>query len=363
MIMASFLDYLREGPRILFSSWKQRMFPRKYSGSAQQICQQIVEECWNGRYFQTSTGNFRQFWTRDFGWCTQSLLKLGYEKEVQQTLRYALHRFKKANQITTTLTPGGKPYDFPNYAVDSLPWLIHSLRISKFPYYDHKDFLNKEIQKFFEKVINTQTGLVKPEESFSSIKDFAVRKSSCYDNCLVALLAKDLKSMKGLINLFKDFDYPSLIKRHFWQGNYFYDDLSHQKYVAGDANLFPFLLGIIKNEEMLTLALHQIQKAGLDQPFPLKHTASREGIKFIPQEILFRNYESHSLWTHMGLLFVRLTEQIDKEKAKEYKQKYTEWIEKHGNYLEVFTLAGQPFRTPFYHCDSGMLWAANYLML
>ena len=290
-------------------------------------------------------------------------MKLGYEEEVQKTLRYALLRFKKANKITTTITPHGRVYDFPNFAVDSLPWFIHSLKISKFPYYDHKEFLNKEIEKFFEKVINQQTGLVKPEETFSSIKDFAVRKSSCYDNCLVALLAQDLKQMKNLKNPFLKYDYPSLIARHFWNGQYFYDDLTQSPYVAGDANLFPFLFGLIGDEEKLKMVLGQIQKAGLDFPFPLKYTASREGINFISQEIFFRNYESNTIWTHLGPLFIKLIQTVDKEKAAEYKQKYTEWIEKNKNYLEVFTPEGLPFKTPFYHCDSGMLWAANYLML
>jgi len=38
-------------------------------------------------------------------------------------------------------------------------------------------------------------------------------------------------------------------------------------------------------------------------------------------------------------------------------------IEQHGNFLEVFDSKGKPFSTPFYYCDSGMLWAANYLTL
>ena len=93
--MASVIDYLTQGSRIFLTSLKNRFFRKKYKGTAEQICRQIVKDCYNGRYFQTSTQNFRQFWTRDFGWCTASLLKLGYQKEVAQTIRYALNRFKK----------------------------------------------------------------------------------------------------------------------------------------------------------------------------------------------------------------------------------------------------------------------------
>jgi hypothetical protein len=360
--MVSILNYLTQGSRIFLSSWKRRIYSKKYEGDADDICRNVVENCWNGRFFQTSTGNFNQFWTRDFGWCTNSLIKLGYEKEVQQTLRYAINRFKQTNQITTTLTPNGKPFDFPTNSVDSLPWLIHSIKLSKVSYHSHKAFLNKEIRKFFSLVIDQQSGLVKPDEHFSSMKDFSIRKSSCYDNCMVGMLANDLEKMK-LDNPFKKYNYSELIKRHFWSGEYFYDDLSQQKYVAGDANIFPFLCGLIKDEKMLKSVIKQIESALLDQHFPLKYTHSRDKVNFIWQEIFLRNYESDSIWMHMGPLYINLVKQVDKHKANEYKEMYKELIAKHGNFLEVFNANGKPFSTPFYYCDSGMLWAANYLTL
>ncbi|MBU0470679.1 MAG: hypothetical protein KKA62_00520 [Nanoarchaeota archaeon] len=361
--MAAFLDYITQGTRIFFSSLKNRYSTKKYEGDASSICQNIVKDCWNGRYFQTSTGNFSQFWTRDFGWCTRSLVKLGYTEEVHQTLRFALNRFKHHKKTATTLTPRGKPFDFPTNSVDTLPWLIHSIKISKFPYYSYKNFLNKEIQKFFNLAVNPHTGLVKPEAHFSSMKDFSIRKSSCYDNCMVALLAKNLKEMKRLDNPFSKFDYEEIIRRHFWNGKYFYDDLTKQDYVAGDSNLFPFALGIINDKELLHSALNAIHEAGLDEPWPLKYTTDREKVVFIWQENLMKDYESNALWSHMGLLYIKLLQTVDPERAKEYQKRYTEQIEKHQNFLEVFDAEGRPFRSIYYFCDSGMLWAANYLTL
>lgn len=360
--MPTILPYFTEGPRIFLNSLKNRIHTKKYPGEAEEICEQIILDCWNSRYFQTSTGNFSQFWTRDFGWCVKSLVELQHKDKVHHTLRYALNHFKQHRKITTTITPGGKPFDFPTAAVDSLPWLIYSINVSKFPYYAFKDFLNKEIHKFYTNIINQHTGLVKPDAHFSSIKDFAVRKSSCYDNCMVALLAKNLKEMK-LDNPFEKFSYPDLIKRHFWNGEYFYDDLSHQKYPSGDANLFPFALGIITDKDMMHSALKKIHETGLDEPFPLKYTTGRNQVNFIWQENFLRNYESNAVWSHMGLLYIKLLQQVDKERAKLYKEKYKELIEKHKNFLEVFDQDGKPYSSPFYYCDSGMLWAANYLTL
>ncbi|PIN87520.1 hypothetical protein COV12_03500 [Candidatus Woesearchaeota archaeon CG10_big_fil_rev_8_21_14_0_10_32_24] len=354
--------YLTEGSRVFLNSLKSRIHQKKYKGNAEEICRQVIDDCWNERYFQTSTGNFKQFWTRDFGWCVSSLLKLDYEKQVHQTIRYAFNRFKSANKITTTITPRGKPFDFPTLAVDSLPWFIHALKVSKFQYYEHKDFLNKEILVYFKKVINEQTGLVKPDEHFSSMKDLAVRKSSCYDNCMVGMLADDLKSLK-LVNPFAKFNYPDLIKRHFWNGEYFYDDLTKKEYVAGDANIFPFLTGLIKDQDMLEKALKKIEEEELDKPFPLKYTSSREHINYIWEEFFNKDYESTALWQHMGPLYVRLVKEVNPDKGNILMKNYLTLIEKHQNVLEVFAENGKPHRTPFYYSDSGMLWAANYLTL
>ena len=359
--MASPLTYVTEGTRVALKSWKNRLIHKKYPGKADFICRQIVRECWNGHFFQTSTDNFPQFWTRDFGWCTQALMVLKFEKEVHQTLRYALNRFKEAGAITTTITPQGKTYDFPTLAVDSLPWLIHSLKLSKFPVYTYRNFLNQEIEKFFTTFVNPHTGLVRPELHVSSIKDFAIRKSSCYDNSMVGLLAKDLAGMK-LINPLAEFNYSDLLKRHFWSGEFFFDDLRKKNYVAGDANLFPFILGLIKDKEMMESAIRKIQENELDLPFPLKYTKTADGVKFIWQEKLaMKDYESNAVWTHMGPFFIKLVKHFDKEKAKEYKQAYTEMIEKYQGYPEVLNSSGKPFQTWFYYCDRSMLWAVNYL--
>jgi hypothetical protein len=357
------LTHLKEGIRIYLTSLKtKRRGFRQYQGSAEEICKQIVHNCWTGRFFQTSTTNFAQFWTRDFNWCCKSLVQLGHQEKVKQTLDYALTIFQKHNQITTTITPSGTPYNVYHYAVDSLPSLINALKTlnDQELINQYKPFLESEITKFFNLVIEKETGLVK-RKNFSSMKDYSKRKSSCYDNCMVAFLANNLKKL-NLINPFEKYNYPQLIKQQFWNGQYFYDDLNKQNYVAGDANLFPFALGIFNDQEMLKSCLNHIQKEKLDQPFPLKYTNHRPE-HFIWLEFLVRGYEKDTLWQHMAPLYIKLTQITDQEKFDHYHQQMTQLIEKHKNFLEVFHPNGQPFKSPFYHCDQGMLWAANYLTL
>jgi hypothetical protein len=334
----------------------------KYSGKARGICEQIVDDCWNGIFFQTSTTNFPQFWTRDFGLCADSLLKLGHRDKVEKTILYALDTFSKYGKVTTTITPSGKPYNFPRFAVDSLPWLLRSIALlnKKSTTDQFRDFLEQQVNLFIEGVV-TSGGLVKSNH-FSSIKDFSIRRSSCYDNCMLAILSESLDKLK-LTNPLRGYNYTKLIKGNFWNGKYFYDDLNKKDYVASDANLFPFYFRIINDKKMLRNAVEQIQVNGLDTPLPLKYTTKNAKVKFIWQEFFMKHYELNSIWTHIGPLYISLVKQVDKGAAVKYVSRYTKFIENYKNYPEVLTADGKPFIAQFYHSDEGMLWAANYLTL
>lgn len=362
--MTSTIFYLIEGMRILKNSIKLKKngFYR-YGGNADEICRQVIKGCWNGRFFQTSTTNFPQFWTRDFGWCTEALLSLGHREEVKLALSYALDIFSKNGKATTTITPSGRPFDFPDFAVDSLPWLTNSLVLlnDKNLISRYRLFLDKEAKRHYKLSINKKSGLVKTK-NFSSIKDFAKRASSCYDNCMVALLSSNLTKL-GVPNPFSNHDHKKIIIDNFWNGKYFYDDLNKKKYVASDANIFPFITGLINDSNILDSALSSIMGSGLDRPIPLRYTQKNVPVKFIWQEYFMKGYELDASWTHMGPLFIQLVKRIDRKEAKRYKDHYKQMIEHFGTYPEVLDSAGRPFSSIFYHCDEGMLWAANYLML
>ena len=360
--------YLTEGARIFARSLRARLLGvKRYKGNARQICSQIVKECFNGRYFQTSRGHFCEFYTRDFGWCVDSLIELGYNKEIKKTLEYALDVFSKNGKVATTISPSENAFDFPRYSVDSLPYLVRSLAVSnqKNIANKHKTFLNKEIKRFYNLVIDKKTGLVRKDKYFSSMKDHSLRKSSCYDNAFVWVLSESLKKFPFLINPFKKYDYKKLIFDNFWREEYFLDDLSGKKYVAGDANIIPFWLGLFDSKEMMKKAFNLMHKEGLDNPFPLKYGTleSKKQQNYSGYSIFAEDYETNTIWMHIGLFYVKLLKQIDKKGYQKYKKEYEKLILKHRNFLETFTKKGKPYKTFFYYSDESMLWAANYLTL
>ena len=337
----------------------------RYTGDAQAICEQIVHDCWNGEFFQTSTGHFSEFWTRDFGMCVEALIKLGWKKEVNTTLEYAMTRFAAAEKITTNIPKGGKPADFPNFAADSLPFFIHSLRLAgaKGLVREYRAFLEKEIARYASLVFDPSTSLVRSDRSFSSMKDLAKRKSSTYDNSMLVMLSKDLTALR-LSNPFAKYDIAKAMQTQLWNGRFFEEDMRKTGIVTGDANTFPFWCGAFSDKNMAQSCIKQIRKHGLDQPFPLKYTVeSRRISRMILIEPLTFGYERDAVWMHLGLCYMDVAQRYDKRLFQEYVDKLAVIIEKHKTFLEVFGPDGQPFRTPFYVSDEGMLWAAKWLRI
>jgi len=357
------LTHLKEGWRILRHSLRRKVSGyEKIEGDASEICRKIVDDCWNGRFFQVSTGHFNQFYSRDFGWCTDALLSLGKRKQMAATLRYALERFRKAGGIHVAITPNGKPFNFPNwYSPDSVAYLFRSIvKVGdKKLIQKYRSFLKKEAKKFYTTVIDQKTGLVKPK-TFSAMKDHAMRKSSCYDTVMVAVMQESCKKLGITV---PKHNYENILKKYYWNGEYFLDDLSGKTYIAADANLYPFYFGIFKSVKMLKKAFGHIQHNGLDDPLPLHYTKKTTHPRFILAEQLVPGWEASSIWPQMGLPYIELLMRIDKKKAKMFLDRYTQLIEQNKNFIEVYDDKGKPYKSILYSADEGLSWASMYLHL
>ncbi len=360
--------HLRQAFRIFRTSVRRKLKgTTRYKGSAEEICRHIVNKCWNENkeYFQTSAGHFCEFYSRDFGWCCKSLIELGYSDECENTLDYAMDIFSRKGGIKTTITPYDKPVDIYHYAPDSLGFILRSISLLKSKRLEkkYKDFLNSEIHKFHNTVVEKETGLVRKDRQFSSMKDYSKRKSSCYDNVMVWTVKNAIEKIRMLDNPFEGYSLKSTVKDELWNGSYFYDDLKKQGYVAGDANVFPFWTGMFTSREMAKRAVASIQKEELDYPMPLSYTSPKVKTKMILHEFVVSGYEQSTIWAHMGPLFIEVVSRISKEKARDYLLQYKKVIERYGNYLEIFDRNLKPYQTPFYYSDESMLWASNYLAL
>lgn len=335
----------------------------RYTGTDKEICRKIIDACYNKekKYFQVSAGHFCEFYMRDFGWICTSLLKLGYKKQVKSTLMYALKHYEAHGRVRTSISPRGKVFDFPMYAVDSLPYLLYCLSLldDKKLISQYKKFLEKEIAFFISFVID-EKGLARKTRYFSSMKDHAKRKSSCYDACMLYLMQQSLERL-GFFNPLRGYDYKSLILKHYWKGSYFLDDLSGRDYIAGDAQVFPFWTGVITDKNILKRVIRTVQVNKLDQPMPLRYSNTKPLLSYF--DFFASGYEHSSIWLHMGPLWIDVVGRVDKQLQKKYLLQYKKHIDGHGNFLEVLNSDATPFKTFFYHTDDSMGWCVNYLSL
>ncbi len=345
---------------------------KKYQGNDEQICSQIINDCYNKqkKCFMVSNGHFKEFFARDFGWCTEALVSLGYRQKALDTLDYVLGTYRKHGKIMQSISSGGAPFTFPHnlFCPDALAFIIRSLKLAKAHQLvrKYKLFLNKEIKRYFNEVVDLKTGLVKKQVRYSSMKDHFARQSSCYDNVMCGMLAQDLNYFKDIINPFKKqgYNYKKLLMKYFWTGEYFLDDLSGSRHVAGDANTLPFWSGLITDRRIFRRVLASLRREKLDRPFPLKYTKRRiKRQQAFFENIILPDYETDAVWIHVGLMFIISTYYFDKNLARKYLRKYKHLILKHRNFLEVYEPDGRPFSKLVYYTDESMLWAANYLYL
>jgi len=265
----------------------------------------------------------------------------------------------RVNHFTSFL-----PFDFPYYGTDSLPLFIRSLRVlnNKKLITSNQEFLNNQILHYFNTVFDEDSGLVKTNRHFSTMKDYAKRKSSCYSNVMVAVLKNELHLLGVLDNPFAHINLRKNIKDTFWNGSHFVDELNGYDFVTGDANIIPFWTDVFTSKPMLRRCVDKIQEEGLDKPFPLRyyHSPIKEH-KMISLEFFAKNYERDTVWTHLGPMFISLMKRLGK--ADDYINQYKTLIELNKNYLEIFNQDGSPYETFFYYTDEGMLWASMYLDL
>jgi hypothetical protein len=349
---------LTEAARILKRSFSRSF--KEYEGSPEDICKQIVADCWNGTYFQTSAGHFSGFYVRDFAWVVDALLHMDYKKEVRQTLEYALEHFQRNGKITTTLTPKGKGVDIHDIGPDSLALLLTSLRAAKARSLvkKHKRFLEEEAIRYKRECINPATGLIQRHKYFSSMKDMYKRDSSCYDNWMLAIISRELNYFK-LSNPFKDYNYDKLIEKTFWNNNHYWDDMS-RTVISSDANIVPCFWDLIDDKKKNTV-LSSIRKQGLCRPLPAKYTSQRNTKQELTTlKLVAGNYEGTAIWMHLGVMYLTNLAKTNKPEAKKALKQFHKLIKKYKTFPEVLSEDGKkPFSTPFYFCDEAMIWAAN----
>lgn len=354
------------GIRVGLLSLARRLWGwKRYPGTVEAICRAVVDDCWTGDFFSGSAGHFRQFWTRDLAMCTPALCRLGYGQRVRDSWSFALPLFERAGRVTTTIFARRYPRDVYNFACDSLPMLLFGLRsigatdlIAR-----HRAFLSREIDRYVGRILDAETGLVKKTRYFSAPRDCMTGSSTVFANTMLALLERLLDEQSTLPNPLRGLQVSRRIQETFWCGEYFKDALDRDL-PSGDANLWPFFYEVIADAAMKRKALLSLDRLGFTQPIPLRYFQRRlpESELVIPR-IFAPNYQGDTSWMQMAPVYVGLLRDIDSDRFHLHRGALTAVVERDGNFLELYDVAGRPYRgrASLYFADQGMLWAALLL--
>jgi len=341
----------------------------RHPGDARAIVRACIEACWNGRTFTASPGHFDMFWTRDLGFSTPALVRLGEGDRVRASLAYALEVWtRRRSHVTTTINVGDRPADVFDYGVDSLPLLVAALRavdggdlVER-----HRGWLEREVAWFSARVVDPTTGLVRADRTYSAHRDTVVNRSTAYGNTMVALLARTLAATGWFTTPFERFfegDHGRLLRERFWVRDRFRDALDDDV-PSGEANVWPFYAGVVTDERMLGSALRFLDANAFCDPYPLRYETRRrpEREVWFTRHVL-PDYQGSTVWTSIGAMYLQLWRAVDPDAAAREIARYATWIERDGTYWEVLDARGRPWVSPrrIFIGEESMLWSAIFL--
>ena len=335
----------------------------RFEGDAREVCRQTLDQLWEGDFYRTSLGHFDFFWMRDFGTVCQSLVRLGDTEKVHHTLRWALRKYRRANIVSTCIDKAGNCFEAPGRAIDTLPWLLHCLTVSKYPLNKaERHFLQQQLRKF-RKIYLEDDGHIK-QMNFGEMRDAVKYDRSAYAVSLVARMALCVRELQLSAFPFAMEQYRDELIASYWNGEYFSADKKTTAFSA-ECALFPFFLNIVDNEVLAGKTFDYINEQKLNYPYPLIYTNTPEKFTyhwwmtapFMPQ------YAGETVWSWHGEFYLHA---LKKYKRPEYNEQYGRFaamIERHGMFPEMLNKDGSWYYAPVYRGDPGMIWVALFLEL
>lgn len=338
--------------------------PRRYDGDAGAICRSCIDACWNQRYFAASGGHFRQFWTRDLAFSAAALVRLGEGERLLASLDWAMGVWRRHEAVTTTIFPGRRPLDVHTVGIDSLPLLLHALRVSGAERLvaAHARWLSAAVAAWPAEMLDPATGFVRDDRAFATHRDVVVTRSNATANTMAALLSGVLRETGWFPDPVPPGAADRLVDR-FWRDGVFID-YPAAPVVAADATVFPFWFGVVPDDLGLAGALARLEAEGLATPLPLRYVARRDPAEEDPQASwLVPNYQGTAIWSSLGAMYVALLRRTDPPAADRALRAWATHIEAEGTLWEVLDDDLCPYvgRFGIFRADEAMLWASLFL--
>lgn len=310
-----------------------------------------------------------------------------------QSALYALDAFSSARDITTTVVPISPQTVVltqvhpGSVASDSLYGVLYAFdqlqsadnvqtseTVRKILAERKADF--KMLLDIYQRdVRDPSTRLVKRGIHLASARDGALRDSSFYDNVVLwktLALADKLgiqSAEPGELDMLRE-----QIMRVFWdegQG-YFKDDQKNNNYSSDWLLALPTgFLSVDQpdDREKLARAIAYTKLHKIDQPFPIRYTATNEDVEapwavktFVP------NYGGDAIWSYWGAQYIWLLAEMHhktgalpyKDDAEKYIRVYRDKIEQTRGFPETFNAEGEFLQNAVYKSIRQTGWVVQF---
>ncbi len=338
--------------------------PHEFEGSAEEICDAILEKLWSGTFYRIGQGHFDNFWSRDLGTVSSALMRLGHRDRLVQTITWGLAHYMQAGRITTTVSRHGRAFNAPNEAIDTLAWLLHAIDTAGMDLtFEQKTFLEGRIHAHNAKFLDPALGTILPGVAFCELRDAAKYRQSAYAVTMLAVLKEKAKKLNLDAPVLAKQDYAQLLLTDYWNGRYFNADLDNPSFSA-ECNLFPVWMGVLDGEEYLSSMLEVITEKNLTKVHPMQYTDEPKNFTYRWWEKhIMANYAGSTIWTWHGVIYLHLLSRAKSPKFADEHAKFEKLIQRHRTFPELLNEDGSLYKTWFYKSDHGMIWAALYLDL
>ena len=335
---------------------------RRFKGTPEQICEQILEALWTHKFYLTSLGHYSYLWIRDFGTVADALVQLGHKKRVHTTIRWALQHYKSHGRVTLCIDSLGQTFNAPEQSIDALPWLLHAIVVSDFSLSENdRSYLELQLYDYAHTFLSANGML--HDGHFAELRDGVLYHQSAYAVTMVARLAQCVQHL-GLRGFrFRAKQYRELLLETYWNGHYFNAD-SRTSVFSAECNLFPFTLGIIDDADKATSVLNHIHATGLDRPYPMRYTNDPSAFRqrWWARSVM-RNYAGTTIWTWHGAFYLQLLRHYGHVNYAAQLTAFEAMIVRYGTFPELLRPDGTWYKTIVYKGDEGMVWCALYLTL
>lgn len=356
----TFAGHLTALGKLLYHRYFGRI--RRFQGTPEEICQQILTQLWTGKFYLTSLGHYTYLWIRDFGTVAEALVELGYTKRVHATLRWALRHYRRHGRVTLCIDSLGQTFNAPEQSIDALPWLLHAIVVSDFTLSTtDREYLELQLYDYAQTFLD-KNGMLH-EGHYAELRDGVLYRQSAYAVTMVARLAQCVQHLALRGFRFHAKQYRELLLGSYWNGQYFDADASTSTFSA-ECNLFPFVLGIVSDTDKAHSVLDYINAQGLNLPYPMRYTNEPSTFhhRWWARSVM-RNYADTTIWTWHGVFYLQLLKRYEHPDYPAQLASFESMMTRYVTFPELLHPDGSWYKAPVYKSDDGMVWCALYLAL